>query len=183
MVPPRRLNPSSAHGPGTPGGLATLRAVPGVFQYTRHALELVWSTSRALTVALALLTLAAGVLPAGIAWIGAQIVDAVVAAMATHRAGGGAGFDDVLVLVALEGLLVAALAAVQRGRERLMYPFGLRGRVRLAARPDGRFEHHEPLTAKADLVQKSSHVVDPLLDAPAAFQIAAISIAAREDEH
>ena len=75
----------------------------------------VWATSRALTVALALLTLAAGVLPAGIAWIGAQIVDAVVAAMATHRAGGGAGFDDVLVLVALEGLLVAALAAVQRG--------------------------------------------------------------------
>jgi len=115
VVAGRRLNPSSAPGPGAPGGLATLRAVPGVFQYTRHALELVWATSRALTVALALLTLAAGVLPAGIAWIGAQIVDAVVAAMASHRAGGGAAFDDVLVLVALEGLLVAALAAVQRG--------------------------------------------------------------------
>ena len=95
--------------------MATLRAVPGVFQYTRHALELVWATSRALTVALALLTLAAGVLPAGIAWIGAQIVDAVVSAMAIHRDGGGVRFDDVLVLVALEGLLVAALAAVQRG--------------------------------------------------------------------
>ena len=89
MVTGRRLNPSSAPGPGSRGGLATLRAVPGVFQYTRHALELVWATSRALTVALALLTLAAGMLPAGIAWVGAQIVDAVVAAMAVHRAGGG----------------------------------------------------------------------------------------------
>ena len=35
--------------------------------------------------------------------------------MAIHRNGGGVRFDDVLVLVALEGLLVAALAAVQRG--------------------------------------------------------------------
>ena len=95
--------------------MATLRAVPGVFQYTRHALDLVWATSRRLTVALALLTLAAGMLPAGIAWVGAQIVDAVVSAMAVHRTGGGVRFDDVLVLVALEGLLVAALAAVQRG--------------------------------------------------------------------
>ena len=115
MVAGRRLNPSSAPGPGSAGGIATLRAVPEVFQYTRHALELVWATSRTLTITLALLTLAAGVLPAAIAWVGAQIVDAVVAAIAAHRNGTLAGVNNVLGLVALEGLLVAALAAVQRG--------------------------------------------------------------------
>ena len=86
MVAGRRLNPnpSGPHGaaaaPGTEG-MAALRALPEVFRYTRHALDLVWSTSRKLTVALALLTLLAGVLPAGIAYVGALIVDAVVAAM------------------------------------------------------------------------------------------------------
>jgi len=112
MVAGRRL-PSSA--PASPGSIATLRALPEVFQYTRHALELVWGTSQRLTVALALLTLAAGVLPAGIAWIGAQIVDAVVSAIAAQRASGATDLTPVLEFVVLEGLLVAALAAVQRG--------------------------------------------------------------------
>jgi len=97
------------------GGLATLRALPEVFQYTRHALQLVWSTSRPLTIALALLTLVAGVLPAGIAYLGALIVDAVVAAIAVHTATGAIDLSTVLAYVALEGLLVAALAATQRG--------------------------------------------------------------------
>jgi len=113
MVSRRRLTP-----PGSPpieGGVATLRALPEVFQYTRHALELVWSTSRPLTVALALLTLLAGVLPAGIAYIGALIVDAVVAAIAAHSASGAVELTGVLSYVAIEGLLVAALAGTQRG--------------------------------------------------------------------
>src|SRR3546814_18697589 len=55
----------------------------GVFRYSRRAVELVWSTSRGLTVALGLLTLVAGLLPAGVAWIGALIIDAVVAASRT----------------------------------------------------------------------------------------------------
>lgn len=101
--------------PAGPGSIATLRALPEVFQYTRHALELVWGTSRRLTVALALLTLVGGVLPAGIAWVGAQIVDAVVAAIATHQASGAMDLDAVIEFVALEGLLVAAVAASQRG--------------------------------------------------------------------
>ncbi len=118
MVAGRRLNTSAAA--PDQGGLLLFRALPETFQYTRHALELVWATSQRLTIALVLLTLMAGVLPAAIAWVGAQIVDAVVAAMS-----GGAGFDvgaklapgarRVLELVALEGLLVAALAATQRG--------------------------------------------------------------------
>jgi ATP-binding cassette subfamily B protein len=111
MVAGRRLNPSS-----TPpsGGWSTLRALPEVFQYTRQALDLVWATSRRLTISLALLTLAAGVLPAAIAFVGARIVDAVVAAIAAHAAGGVA-LSGVLVYVALEGVLVALTAATQRG--------------------------------------------------------------------
>jgi ATP-binding cassette subfamily B protein len=103
-------------GPAPPeGGLATLRALPEVFQYTRHALELVWSTSRPLTVALAMLTLVAGVLPAGVAYVGALIVDAVVAAIAMHGRTGVADLSTVLGYVVLEGVIVAALAATQRG--------------------------------------------------------------------
>ena len=64
----------------------TLRGFFGVFRYSRRALELVWSTSRALTVALALFTAVAGVLPASVAYIGSLIVDAVVAAMRSDGA-------------------------------------------------------------------------------------------------
>jgi len=89
----------------------TVRAFFGVFRYSRRALELVWSTNRALTLSLGGLTLLAGVLPASVAYVGALIVDAVVGAIPT----GGADTGRVLVLVALEGLLVAAIAAAQRG--------------------------------------------------------------------
>jgi ATP-binding cassette subfamily B protein len=119
MVAGRRLNtPGLSPGSVPPtgaGGLATLRALPEVFQYTRHALELCWATSRPLTVALAGLTLVAGVLPAAIAWVGALIVDAVVAAIAAHGTSGTVDLSTVLTYVMLEGLLVAALAATQRG--------------------------------------------------------------------
>ena len=94
MVAGRRLNPSSTAADA--GGLTMLRALPETFQYTRHALHLVWSTSRGLTVALALLTLLAGVLPAAIAWVGAQIVDAVVAALPSRGGAGVADLDHVL---------------------------------------------------------------------------------------
>jgi ATP-binding cassette subfamily B protein len=105
--PPRGARASG----GAPAAEAlTLRGFFGVFRYSRRALELVWSTNRALTVTLALLTLLAGVLPASVAYIGSLIVDAVVGAM---RGAGGA--THVLRLVALEGLLVAAIAAAQRG--------------------------------------------------------------------
>ena len=93
------------------GERLTLRGFFGVFRYSRRALELVWSTNRTLTVALALLTLCAGILPAGVAYVGSLIVDAVVAAL---RAGGG-GASHVVGLVVHEGALVAAIAAAQRG--------------------------------------------------------------------
>ena len=98
-----------AAGVPAPEGL-TLRGFFGVFRYSRRALELVWSTSHPLTLALGALTLLAGVLPASVAYVGALIVDAVVAAM---RAGGSG--RRVVELVVLEGALVAAIAAGQRG--------------------------------------------------------------------
>ena len=115
MVAGRSLNTNTSAAPKGAGAQATLRALPDVFRYTRHALELVWETSRPLTIALALLTLAAGVLPAGVAWVGARIVDAVVAAIAAKAGGVAATLPTVLAWVALEGAIVAALAAVQRG--------------------------------------------------------------------
>ena len=107
-------------------GGGQLRGFVGVFRYSRRALGLVWSTSQPLTIALGVLTLLAGTLPAGIAWVGAQIVDAVLAASrvmadaptsgtATGPGfGGGGGATRVIELVVLEGLLVAAIAAAQR---------------------------------------------------------------------
>ena len=59
-----------------------------VFGYTRLALQLVWQTSRRLTVALVTLTVAGGLLPAAAAWVGKQIVDAVVASVAAGPVGG-----------------------------------------------------------------------------------------------
>src|SRR3546814_5364529 len=83
--------------------------------YSRRAVELVWSTSRGLTVALGLLTLVAGLLPAGVAWIGALIIDAVVAASRTVSAGEPLVLAPVLTLIAIEAGLVMALAGAQRG--------------------------------------------------------------------
>jgi len=85
------------------------------WRYSRRAIALVWSTHRTLTIALGVLTLAAGIMPAGIAYIGKLIVDAVVAAIDANRAGVGVDHARTLELVALEGVLVAALAGVQRG--------------------------------------------------------------------
>lgn len=56
-----------------------------MFRYSRRALELVWTTSRRLTIVLGLMTVIAGVLPAAIAWVGALIIDAVVAAARAYQ--------------------------------------------------------------------------------------------------
>ncbi len=88
----------------------TTRAL-GVFGYTTRAIELVWTTSRPLTVTLGVLTLIAGILPAAIAWVGQLIVDGVVFAMAQDDP----DVRPVLTLVALEALIVIALAGSQRG--------------------------------------------------------------------
>ena len=73
-------------------------------------MELVWSTSPGLTIALAVLTVIAGILPASVAYVGSLIVDAVVGTIANRGA-----VAHVVELVALEALLVATIAAAQRG--------------------------------------------------------------------
>ena len=83
----------------------------GVFRYSHRAMQLVWTTSPLLTVVLAVLTLTAGILPAGIAWVGQLIVDGVVAAIAADDP----DIRGVLTLVGLEALLVIGIAASQRG--------------------------------------------------------------------
>ncbi len=86
-----------------------------VYRYTAAALGLTWTTSRALTLALAVLTVSAGVLPAAVAWVGAQIVDAVLAATRSYAVDGPAALHHVLLLVGLEAVIVAAISASQRG--------------------------------------------------------------------
>ena len=78
-------------------------------------MALVWSTHRGLTIALGTLTVFAGLLPAAIAFIGQLIVDTVVELIAQTQAGGIVEYRRALWLVAIEGLLVASLAAAQRG--------------------------------------------------------------------
>ncbi|HEU4486895.1 MAG TPA: ABC transporter ATP-binding protein [Povalibacter sp.] len=91
------------------------RGFLGVFAYSRRALELVWTTSRPLSIALALLTFVAGALPAAIAYVGSLIVDAVVAAMQALPGDQEARTAHALLMVVAEGGLVAALAGAQRG--------------------------------------------------------------------
>jgi ATP-binding cassette subfamily B protein len=82
----------------------------GVFGYSRRALQIVWSTSRRLTVALAVFTLIAGLLPAGVAFVGQLIVDSVVGAIGAETP----DLRSVFTWVALEAGIVMALAGAQR---------------------------------------------------------------------
>jgi ATP-binding cassette subfamily B protein len=101
--------------PAAAAGSAAPRRVGSVFRYGRHALELAWTTNRTLSLVLAALTVAAGMAPAGIAWVGAHIVDAVVGAIRGYPSQGAVSYRPVLGYVGLEALLVALLAAAQRG--------------------------------------------------------------------
>lgn len=105
--------PPGGHGPAPVP--APVWAGLGVYRYGWQALQLTWTTSRGLTVALAALTLIAGALPAGVAWVGAQIVDAVLAGTRVYPVAGEAAFRPVLGLVALEAVFVAAISAAGRG--------------------------------------------------------------------
>jgi ATP-binding cassette subfamily B protein len=88
-----------------PGILSQIRPLA---TYGRRAIALVWATSPWLTVALAVLTLAAGLLPASIAYVGKWLVDSVVAAIQDNALS-----DAVWFWLSLEAVLVAAMAAAQ----------------------------------------------------------------------
>ena len=87
----------------------------GAFRFSGRALGLVWSTNRSLTIALAICTVAAGLLPAAMAWVGALIIDAVVAATSRASETGAADMAEIFWLVGFEAAIVAALAGAQRG--------------------------------------------------------------------
>jgi len=91
-----------------------VRRFLGVYRYTGRAFSLVWETSRPLSIWLGILSLVAGLVPAGIAFVGKLIVDGVVRAMET---GARADERQVIIWVAAELGLVAILAGAQRGLE------------------------------------------------------------------
>jgi ATP-binding cassette subfamily B protein len=112
VLPTSRRPRGAAAAAVADGEQLTMQSFFGVFRYSQRALELVWSTNRGLTIALAVLTLVAGVLPASVAYVGSLIVDAVAKGMQAARAADPA---HVIELVVLEGTLIAAIAAAQRG--------------------------------------------------------------------
>ncbi|AFY44394.1 ABC transporter ATP-binding protein [Nostoc sp. PCC 7107] len=89
----------------------TLQQSLSVFRYSGRAINLVWTTSRGLTIILATLTLVAGLLPAAIAYIGKLIVDAVLLAAQGNVV---TGYHP-LWYVGLEAIAVILLAGSQRG--------------------------------------------------------------------
>ena len=103
------------HAPIDPPLEATTRGFFGVFRYSRRAIELVWVTNGRLTVFLALLTLIAGILPAAMAYVGALIIDAVLAATKVAQDSGDVSMTRVFTLVVIEALIVAAITGAQRG--------------------------------------------------------------------
>lgn len=82
------------------------------FRYSGRAIELVWQTAPGLTVALALLTLVAGLLPGAIAYMGKLLVDAVVFA---SQQGTPESQHKALFWVAAEGGLILLQLAAQKG--------------------------------------------------------------------
>jgi ATP-binding cassette, subfamily B, bacterial len=94
---------------------STFDSYLGIWRYGRRAVALVWSTHRGLTVALALLTITAGALPAVVAYLAKLILDAVVAEIPAFQATGAADYERVLVLVAALAGVAALVAGAQRG--------------------------------------------------------------------
>jgi len=87
----------------------------GVFRYSKRALELVWATSPKLALLLGFVTLLAGVLPSAVAWVGARIVDSVVAAGRAHAAGVDVDLKPVILWVLVEALMLVVITGAHRG--------------------------------------------------------------------
>jgi ATP-binding cassette subfamily B protein len=101
-------NQTQIHGEG----INSPRQFFGVFKYSKRALELLWSTSKPLSVMLGFCTVLAGVLPSGVAWVGARIVDSVY--WATRALANGQEMSvmpTVWWVVAEAGILVVITAA------------------------------------------------------------------------
>ena len=93
--------------------LRNLRQSLSLYQYCGRAVELVWTTDRRLTLAIAALTLFGGLLPGAIAYVGKLIVDSVVQA---NRSGLEIDRWHTLGYLAIEAGLVAVLAGSRQGQ-------------------------------------------------------------------
>ena len=89
-----------------------IRQSLSVFRYGGKAIDLVWTTSRNLTLGFAVLALAGGLLPGAIAIVGKLIVDSVVLA---NRSGLQLDRQTAINYVYLEAIAIVLLAAVQKG--------------------------------------------------------------------
>ena len=85
-----------------------------VFQYSKVAIEIVWSTSAALTILMAVATLMSGVLPGLIASVGGLFVDAVASALQQSGADAEQARGDVLFYVLVEAGLVVLMTGAQK---------------------------------------------------------------------
>ena len=83
-----------------------------MYQYCGRAIALVWTTNRALTVALMVLTLVAGLLPGAIAYVGKLIVDGVVL---SARSGLASDRWHTLTYLGVEAGLIALQAGCKQG--------------------------------------------------------------------
>ena len=97
-----------------------IRQSLSVFRYSGKALELVWTTSRSLTVSLAILALVSGLLPGAIAIIGKFIVDSVVLANQNRSqipniASNWDAQQTAINYVCIEAIAIVFLAAAQKG--------------------------------------------------------------------
>ncbi len=90
-----------------------LSAYLGVFRYSGRALDLVWTTSKALTIVFAIFTVVGGLLPAAVAFVGKLIVDAVVLGRSGGEAEMAEGLRQALTWVGAEAGLVALLLGVR----------------------------------------------------------------------
>ena len=92
----------------------SLRKVFAVFQYSRVAIEIVWSTSATLTMVMAITTIVTGVLPAAIASVGGLFVDAVSSIFQQTGVSVEQARSDVLFYVFVEVGLVILMTGAQR---------------------------------------------------------------------
>lgn len=91
----------------------------GAIKYSLRALELVWSTSRGLTVLLMVSTLVAGLAPVGAAYLARVVVDAVLASLDGDPSAKLTVFLGVLGEAVLVGMIVAANRGAALGEQLL----------------------------------------------------------------
>jgi ATP-binding cassette subfamily B protein len=87
----------------------------GVFKYSKRALELLWSTSKPLSLLLGFCTILAGILPSGVAWVGARIVDSVYWATRALANGQDMSIMPTVWWVVAEAGILVVITAAHRG--------------------------------------------------------------------